>query len=57
MGLPDRIPEIQTGVELKVKGEWISASDAYDVGGEDIPVLHFTHDPLGFVCTPAKCYS
>jgi endonuclease G len=57
MGIADRIPGIRTNVELKLKGEWISARDAYDVGGEDLPVLHFTHDPLGFVCTPVQCYS
>jgi endonuclease G, mitochondrial len=56
-GLADRIPGIRQNVELKLKGEWISAKDAFDVGGEDIPVLHFTHDPLGWVCTPDDCYS
>jgi endonuclease G, mitochondrial len=56
-GLEDRIPGIRQNVELKLKGEWIAAQDAFDVGGEDIPVLHFTHDPLGFVCTPDDCYS
>ncbi|CAN1211125.1 Serine protease [Tumidithrix helvetica PCC 7403] len=56
-GLPDRIPGIRTDVELEIKGEWISAKDAFDVGGEDIPVLHFTHDPLGFICTPSDCFS
>lgn len=56
-GLSDRIPGIRSDVELQIKGEWISASDAFDVGGEDIPVLHFTHDPLGFICTPDDCFS
>ena len=56
-GLPDRIPGIRTGVALHIKGEWIPASEAYAVGGEKTAVLHFTHDPLGFICTPRKCYS
>lgn len=56
-GISDRIPGIRTNVELEIKGEWISAKDAFDVGGEDIPVLHFTHDPLGFICTPSDCFS
>ncbi len=57
MGLADRIPGIRSGVQLHLKGEWISADEANHVGGERIAVLHFTHDPLGFVCTPVKCFS
>lgn len=56
-GLADRIPGLRSRVELQIKGEWISARDAFDVGGEDIPVLHFTHDPLGWICTPLECFS
>ena len=56
-GLPDRIPGIRQNVKLKLQGEWISAQDAFDVGGEDIPVLHFTHDPIGWICTPDDCFS
>lgn len=56
-GLADRIPHIRQNVELKLKGEWISARDAFDVAGEDIPVLHFTHDPIGWICTPDDCFS
>ncbi len=56
-GLADRIPGVRRDAPLHIKGEWISAKDAYDVGGEDIPVLHFTHDPLGFICTEVECYS
>ncbi len=57
MGLADRIPGIRTGVQLHLKGEWIPASEAFAVGGEKLSVLHFTHDPLGFVCTPIRCFS
>jgi endonuclease G, mitochondrial len=57
-GLRDRVAGIRQNVELKLKGEWISAQDAFDVGGEDIPVLHFTHDPIGWICTPDNnCFS
>lgn len=56
-GLADRIPGIRSNVELHIKGEWINAEEAFDVGGEDLAVLHFTHDPLGWICTPAECYS
>lgn len=56
-GLTDRIPGIRTGVKLHLKGEWISAESAFSVGGERLAVLHFTHDPLGFVCTPLRCFS
>ena len=55
-GLPDRIPGIVSGKELHIKGEWISAKDAYAVGGEQLAVLHFTHDPLGFICLEDRCY-
>jgi endonuclease G, mitochondrial len=56
-GLMDRVPGIHRNVELTLKGEWISARDAFDIDGEDIPVLHFTHDPIGYICTPTDCFS
>jgi endonuclease G, mitochondrial len=56
-GLADRIPGIRQNVELTLKGEWISARNAVDVGGEDIPVLHFTHDPIGWICISDDCFS
>lgn len=56
-GLPDRIPGIVHGAALHIKGEWISKDKAYSVGGEKMAVLHFTHDPLGFICTTQKCFS
>ena len=56
-GLANRIPGIVTGAPLHIKGEWIPKDKAYAVGGDKIAVLHFTHDPLGFICTQTKCYS
>lgn len=56
-GLPDRVPGVRSGLELHLKGEWIAAEQAFAVGGESTAVRHFTHDPLGFVCTPRECFS
>ncbi len=57
LGLSDRIAGIRSGMKLRVQGEWISAEEALGAGGERIAVVHFAHDPLGFVCTPGGCYS
>ena len=57
MGIPDEVPGLVEGVSLRLRGEWIPREEAYAHGGERLSVLHFTHDPLGFVCTPAACYS
>ncbi len=56
-GLADRIPGLRRDTELRIKGEWIGADEAFSIGGERLPVLHFTHDPLGFVCKESLCYS
>jgi endonuclease G len=56
-GIPDRVPGIVTDAVVRIKGEYIPAEAAYDIGGEDMPVLHFTHDPLGFICNETECYS
>jgi hypothetical protein len=48
-GIGEDIP-FQTGQEVELQGEWIPEEDA--VAGEDnpgLPVLHFTHRPVGFV--------
>ena len=57
MGIDDGIAGIRTGAVLFLKGEWIPAERAFAVGGERMAVLHFTHDPLGYVCTQEWCYS
>ena len=36
--------------------EWIPREQAYAHGGEQLSVLHFTHHPIGFVCTSERCY-
>ena len=57
MGIRARVEGLNDGAELHLKGEWITRDKARDHGGERMSVLHFTHHPLGFTCTPVKCYS
>ena len=47
---------IEPGSKLDIKGEWIPKDKAYAHGGEKMSVLHFTHKPVGFICTSQKCY-
>lgn len=56
MGIQETIKGMNAGAALKLKGEWITKEKARAHGGEKMSVLHFTHHPLGFVCTPIKCY-
>lgn len=57
MGLPDRIEELAVGMSIQARGEWIPKDKAYAHGGEKMSVLHFTPEPIGFICTPEACYS
>ena len=57
MGLPAVVPGLKSGTELHLKGVWITKDKATAHGGKKVSVLHFTHHPLGFICTPAKCFS
>jgi hypothetical protein len=57
MGLESPITEgIDPESNLHLKGEWIPADKAYSHGGEKMSVLHFTHHPIGFICTVKECY-
>lgn len=56
MGILEPIKGLKVGATLKLKGEWITKEKAKAHGGEKMSVLHFTHHPLGFICTPVKCY-
>lgn len=56
-GVLKGIPGLNPGVKLRLKGEWIPREQAQNHGGEKISVLHFTHHPIGFTCTPQKCFS
>jgi endonuclease G len=55
-GLAQPIPGVGNGSDLHMKGQWIPAAQAYAHGGEKTDVLHFTHHPIGFVCTDQDCY-
>jgi endonuclease G len=56
-GVLKGIPGLDPGVKLRLKGEWIPRDRAQNHGGESVSVLHFTHHPIGFTCTPQKCFS
>jgi hypothetical protein len=59
MGITETIEGMVAGARVHVRGEWITREQAHDHGGRDLAVLHFTHDPLGFICVgePGLCYS
>jgi endonuclease G len=57
MGILTPIPGLDAGAKLRLKGEWIPRDQAQNHGGEKVSVLHFTHHPIGFTCTPQKCFS
>ncbi len=58
MGITETIDGLAAGARIHVRGEWITRQAAHDHGGRDLSVLHFTHDPLGFICVgdPEECY-
>ena len=56
LGIQETIKGLNKGAALKLKGEWITKEKALAHGGEKLSVLHFTHHPLGFICTPVKCF-
>jgi hypothetical protein len=57
MGIRVPIAGLDAGAALHLKGEWITREQAQSHGGEKLSVLHFTHHPVGFICTPVDCYS
>jgi hypothetical protein len=57
LGLPAPVPDLKTGEEIEIQGEYIDrnhASKSSDNPGD--PVLHFTHHPLGYVIYHGKKY-
>ena len=56
MGITEPITDLAVDMKLHMRGEWIPKEKAYAHGGEKLSVLHFTHHPIGFVCTPSRCY-
>jgi hypothetical protein len=51
-GLDHEIEGLAAGTPIELQGEYISAADAYpteDNRDPVLPVMHFTHHPVGFV--------
>ncbi len=57
MGIMEPIEGLDEGATLHLRGEWITKERAREHGGRVLSVLHFTHHPIGFVCTVEKCFS
>lgn len=57
MGIQEPIKGLDQNADLHLKGEWITKEKAQAHGGDKMSVLHFTHHPLGFICTEVKCYA
>ncbi|CAG4888578.1 DUF3465 domain-containing protein [Paraburkholderia saeva] len=59
-GLAQEIPGLKAGQPVEVQGEYISEASAYpteDNRNPVLPVLHFTHHPVGFVKYAGEYYS
>jgi endonuclease G len=55
-GFPEPIPGLVQGADLRVRGRWVPAAQAYPTGGEKLSVLHFTHSPVGFIMVGGTVY-
>jgi hypothetical protein len=59
-GLAQEIPGLQAGQPIEAQGEYISEASAYpteDNSNPILPVLHFTHHPVGYVLYHGQYYS
>jgi hypothetical protein len=59
-GLKQPIPGLQVGQPIEAQGEYIPEASAYptaDNSNPILPVLHFTHHPVGFVLYHGKTYN
>ncbi|CAH2903017.1 MAG: unnamed protein product [uncultured Paraburkholderia sp.] len=59
-GLSEEIPGLQAGQPIEVQGEYIPEASAYptdDNSDPVLPVLHFTHHPVGYVRYAGQYYS
>jgi hypothetical protein len=59
-GLAEEIPGLQAGQPIEVQGEYIPEANAYptdDNSSPVLPVLHFTHHPVGYVRYAGQYYS
>jgi endonuclease G len=57
MGILEPVKGLTVSAALHLKGQWITRQKAQAHGGVKMSVLHFTHHPVGFTCTPIKCYA
>jgi hypothetical protein len=61
MGLQNPIPGLSEDTPIEIQGEYISAAEAYPTEDNDsqppLPVLHFTHHPMGFLVYGGQKYS
>ena len=59
-GLSQEIPGLAVGQPIELQGEYISVASAYpteDNNDPVLPVLHFTHHPVGYVKYQGEYYS
>lgn len=59
-GLAHEIPGLQVGQPIEMQGEYIPDASAYpteDNSNPVLPVLHFTHHPIGYVKYEGQYYS
>lgn len=59
-GLDREIGGLEEGKPIEIQGEYISAGEAYpteDNADPVLPVIHFTHHPVGYVSYDGEYYS
>jgi hypothetical protein len=59
-GLAQEIPGLQVGQPIEAQGEYIAEASAYPTADNNnpvLPVLHFTHHPVGYVTYQGQTYS
>ncbi|MFM0075446.1 hypothetical protein PQQ86_30270 [Paraburkholderia sediminicola] len=59
-GLAQEIPGLQVGQPIEAQGEYIAEASAYPTADNNnpvLPVLHFTHHPVGYVLYQGHTYS
>ena len=54
--IPEPIPGLVEGADIRLRGAWITAERAHAVGGKKLSVMHYTHAPIGFVMVGGVVY-
>lgn len=61
LGLEHEVRDLTANTPIELQGEYIAAADAYPTEDNDghppLPVLHFTHNPVGYVMYNGVHYS